>query len=87
MVVEPMDVLQKAMQREDGKKSYQKLKELSNCSTICGLLSHYYDSMWRRTLEITEEDTLSRVTSVICSADMKPEIKSELIRELGGDGF
>ena len=86
MVVEPMDVLQKSIQREDGKKSYQKLKELSNYSTICGLLSHY-DSMWRRKLEITEEDTLSRVTSVICSADMKQEIKSELIRELGGDGF
>ncbi len=86
MVVEPMDTLQKAVQRQAGKKTYQKLKELSNYGSICSLLNGY-DSMWRRKLGISEEDTVSRITSVICHTQMDAERKQQLINELGGDGF
>ena len=85
MIVDPISMLQKSVQRAE-KKSYLKLKELKNYSDFCQLLNTEYGINWRKRLEISEEDTLSRITAVICDAEMSEDARDRILRAVGGDG-
>lgn len=84
MVVEPMETLKKALERSSQGRTYRKLKELSCCNDVCRELSAF-DFNWRKNLDISEEDTISRVTAKVYEADMDQQIKSRILHELGGD--
>lgn len=80
MVYDPELVIRNLSKKQSGKE-YRLLEEMPNYYAIVTLLERA-DPRWQENLKISAKDTISRVTSVVCSSTFAPHIKNELLYEL-----
>ena len=80
MVYDPQEVIENLEEERKGTRMLQ-LKNVTNRHEIIMLLVQI-DKDWRRNLDISEKDTLSRITDVLQHAEIDKTLKEKVMQEL-----
>ena len=80
MVYDPQEVMENLEEERKGTRMLQ-LKNVTNRHEIIMLLVQI-DKDWRRNLDISEKDTLSRITDVLQHAEIDKTLKEKVMQEL-----
>jgi len=86
MVSDSEEVLKELSRKKDNAKLYTRLEETGCCVDVLYLLEGE-DPQFREHLGISERDTLSRITDIVCHSNIRETVKENILAKLVKEGY